>query len=196
MHVDVIFSFSKKKQNKNIVKKVVAEDGVLCDAWSWRKYGQKPIKGSPYPRSYYKCSTSKKCLARKQVEKSHLDPKVYLVTYNAEHNHPQPTRRNSLAGITRKNNVLVTNSSRKLIIDQKTCSLNSSIATHDSPKTHLVKVEDEVLVTSVQQSKGLVKYEEDHDLLEWLNSAQLSDDGWIPSKELDEFIGLEYQSHA
>ncbi|CAI9089166.1 OLC1v1023677C1 [Oldenlandia corymbosa var. corymbosa] len=60
------------------------------DSWSWRKYGQKPIKGSPYPRGYYRCSSSKGCPARKQVERSCLDPTKLLITYTCEHNHPLP----------------------------------------------------------------------------------------------------------
>lgn len=57
------------------------------DSWAWRKYGQKPIKGSPYPRGYYRCSSSKGCPARKQVERSHVDPGMLVVTYSSEHNH-------------------------------------------------------------------------------------------------------------
>lgn len=60
------------------------------DSWAWRKYGQKPIKGSPYPRGYYRCSSSKGCPARKQVERSRVDPTNLLVTYAYEHNHPLP----------------------------------------------------------------------------------------------------------
>ncbi|MCD9641084.1 hypothetical protein HAX54_026956 [Datura stramonium] len=92
------------KRRKNQLKKVcqVAADALSSDMWSWRKYGQKPIKGSPYPRGYYKCSTSKGCLARKQVERNRSDPNMFIVTYTAEHNHPKPTHRNSLAGISRQ----------------------------------------------------------------------------------------------
>lgn len=52
-------------------------------------------------RGYYRCSSSKGCMARKQVERNRSDPGMFIVTYTAEHNHPAPTHRNSLAGSTR-----------------------------------------------------------------------------------------------
>ncbi|KAL1551952.1 WRKY transcription factor [Salvia divinorum] len=91
----------RKNQHKRVVVKVSAE-GLSSDMWAWRKYGQKPIKGSPYPRSYYRCSSSKGCLARKQVEQSCTEPGMFIITYTAEHSHSQPTRRNSLAGTVRQ----------------------------------------------------------------------------------------------
>ncbi|OEL27441.1 WRKY transcription factor 22 [Dichanthelium oligosanthes] len=88
----------RSKRRKNQVKKVVCHvpaDGSSSDVWAWRKYGQKPIKGSPYP------SSSKGCAARKQVERSRSDPSTFILTYTGEHNHAAPTHRNSLAGTTR-----------------------------------------------------------------------------------------------
>nr|CAB3495130.1 unnamed protein product [Digitaria exilis] len=74
---------------------------VPSDLWAWRKYGQKPIKGSPYPRGYYRCSSSKGCSARKQVGRSRTDPSMLVITYTSDHNHPWPTQRNALAGSAR-----------------------------------------------------------------------------------------------
>uniref|UniRef100_J3L3R4 WRKY transcription factor WRKY51 n=1 Tax=Oryza brachyantha TaxID=4533 RepID=J3L3R4_ORYBR len=67
--------------------KGVGEGNTPTDSWAWRKYGQKPIKGSPFPRAYYRCSSSKGCPARKQVERSRADPETVIVTYSFEHNH-------------------------------------------------------------------------------------------------------------
>nr|ACG25409.1 WRKY transcription factor 21 [Zea mays] len=57
------------------------------DEYSWRKYGQKPIKGSPHPRGYYKCSSVRGCPARKHVERCVDDSAMLIVTYEGEHNH-------------------------------------------------------------------------------------------------------------
>lgn len=94
----------RSKRRKNQLKKVcqVPVESLSSDIWAWRKYGQKPIKGSPYPRGYYRCSSSKGCLARKQVERNRTDPTMFIVTYTCEHNHPAPTHKNSLAGSTRQ----------------------------------------------------------------------------------------------
>lgn len=65
-----------------------------------------------YNRGYYRCSSSKGCSARKQVERSRTDPNLLVITYTSEHNHPWPTQRNALAGSTRsqpsKNNTNMT----------------------------------------------------------------------------------------
>lgn len=67
------------------------------DGYNWRKYGQKQVKGSEYPRSYYKC-TNANCPMKKKVERSH-DGQVTEIVYKGEHNHPkpQPTRRLAVA---------------------------------------------------------------------------------------------------
>ncbi|KAG8389567.1 hypothetical protein BUALT_Bualt02G0242600 [Buddleja alternifolia] len=77
---------NNKKQQKN--------EGPPSDCWSWRKYGQKPIKGSPYPRGYYRCSTSKGCSAKKQVERCKTDASMLIITYTSTHNHPGPVHFN------------------------------------------------------------------------------------------------------
>ncbi|XWS76306.1 hypothetical protein CRYUN_Cryun01aG0164600 [Craigia yunnanensis] len=84
------------KKRKHRVKrsiKVPAISNKLADIppddYSWRKYGQKPIKGSPHPRGYYKCSSMRGCPARKHVERSLEEPSMLIVTYEGEHNHPR-----------------------------------------------------------------------------------------------------------
>ncbi|BBG95207.1 WRKY DNA-binding protein 7 [Prunus dulcis] len=83
---------SKKRKSK--VKRVVRVPAISMkmadippDDYSWRKYGQKPIKGSPHPRGYYKCSSQRGCLARKHVERALDDPTMLIVTYEGDHNH-------------------------------------------------------------------------------------------------------------
>nr|QGQ64083.1 WRKY transcription factor 60 [Santalum album] len=80
----------KKMRTKRVIR-VPAISMKMADIppddFSWRKYGQKPIKGSPHPRGYYKCSGVRGCPARKRVERAVEDPAMLIVTYEGEHNH-------------------------------------------------------------------------------------------------------------
>lgn len=58
----------------------------LEDGYRWRKYGQKAVKNSPYPRSYYRCTNSK-CTVKKRVERSCEDNTVVITTYEGQHCH-------------------------------------------------------------------------------------------------------------
>lgn len=82
------------KRRKHRVKRTIRVPAISskvadipADDFSWRKYGQKPIKGSPFPRGYYKCSTLRGCPARKHVERDPADPSMLIVTYEGEHRH-------------------------------------------------------------------------------------------------------------
>ncbi|KAK6133755.1 hypothetical protein DH2020_032466 [Rehmannia glutinosa] len=84
-------SKAKKKGPKRIRQPRYAfvtksEIDHLEDGYRWRKYGQKAVKNSPFPRSYYRCTNSK-CMVKKRVERSSEDPSVVITTYEGQHSH-------------------------------------------------------------------------------------------------------------
>lgn len=65
-------------------------------------------------------------MARKQVEESCSSPGMFIITYSAEHNHSQPTRRSSLAGTNRQ----------KFSALKRTSSGESCLSSTATPKQH------------------------------------------------------------
>ncbi|OMO72606.1 DNA-binding WRKY [Corchorus capsularis] len=78
-------------QEPRVVVQSSNDSEIMGDGFRWRKYGQKVVKGNPYPRSYYRC-TSLKCNVRKHVERASDDPRAFITTYEGKHNHDMPLR--------------------------------------------------------------------------------------------------------
>ncbi|KAG8374463.1 hypothetical protein BUALT_Bualt11G0134800 [Buddleja alternifolia] len=95
----------------------VREQKKSDDGYNWRKYGQKQVKGSENPRSYYKC-TFPNCPTKKKVERN-LDGHITEIVYKGSHNHPKPqsTRRSSSNSIQNPtyNNYGMPNQSNSLL---------------------------------------------------------------------------------
>ena len=77
-----------------------AVDKPADDGYNWRKYEQKQVKGSEFPRSYYKCTFSD-CSAKK-IECSDHSGRVIEIVYKSQHTHDPPrkfncTKENKLA---------------------------------------------------------------------------------------------------
>lgn len=72
-HTDVVSSMNERTSD---------------DGYNWRKYGQKLVKGSEYPRSYYKC-THPSCEVKKLFERA-PDGKIAEIIYKGTHDHPKP----------------------------------------------------------------------------------------------------------
>ncbi|TMW97540.1 hypothetical protein EJD97_005329 [Solanum chilense] len=70
----------------------------LDDGFRWRKYGQKAVKNSPFPRSYYRCTTSS-CGVKKRVERSIQDTSIVITTYEGVHTHPCPVTPRGWVGV-------------------------------------------------------------------------------------------------
>ncbi|KAH7622294.1 putative WRKY transcription factor 33 [Nannochloris sp. 'desiccata'] len=77
------------------------EHAANDDGYNWRKYGEKHVKNSNFPRSYYKCSYPG-CSVKKIVERNSEGGISQAILKGGEHNHPRPNA--ARAGIIAEGN--------------------------------------------------------------------------------------------
>ncbi|KAL6845100.1 hypothetical protein ACP4OV_024595 [Aristida adscensionis] len=80
-------SGKKKASRPRFAFQTRSVNDILDDGYRWRKYGQKAVKNSAHPRSYYRC-THHTCNVKKQVQRLAKDTSIVVTTYEGVHNHP------------------------------------------------------------------------------------------------------------
>ncbi|XP_041009573.1 probable WRKY transcription factor 13 [Juglans microcarpa x Juglans regia] len=76
----------RKVREPRFCFKTMSDVDVLDDGYKWRKYGQKVVKNTQHPRSYYRC-TQDNCRVKKRVERLAEDPRMVITTYEGRHAH-------------------------------------------------------------------------------------------------------------
>lgn len=76
----------RKMREPRFCFQTMSEVDVLDDGYKWRKYGQKVVKDTHHPRSYYRC-TQDNCRVKKRVERLAEDPRMVITTYEGRHVH-------------------------------------------------------------------------------------------------------------
>lgn len=106
----------------------------LEDGYRWRKYGQKAVKNSPYPRSYYRC-TNTKCSVKKRVERSFEDPSIVITTYEGQHTHQSPALLRSSGGDQAAAHIAERSTTNSLPPFSTQSSLNFPLQIMQAPRT-------------------------------------------------------------
>uniref|UniRef100_A0A7N0UYR1 WRKY domain-containing protein n=1 Tax=Kalanchoe fedtschenkoi TaxID=63787 RepID=A0A7N0UYR1_KALFE len=86
MKMKKIKSSRRKVREPRFCFKTQSDVDVLDDGYKWRKYGQKVVKNTQHPRSYYRCSQDS-CRVKKRVERLAEDPRMVITTYEGRHAH-------------------------------------------------------------------------------------------------------------
>ncbi|CAN4113596.1 unnamed protein product [Withania somnifera] len=75
------------KRRKTSESNIKESSDLVDDGHAWRKYGQKQIHNSTYPRHYFRCTHKydQKCQASKQVQKIQDNPPLFRTTYYGHH---------------------------------------------------------------------------------------------------------------
>ncbi|XP_030456120.1 probable WRKY transcription factor 70 [Syzygium oleosum] len=75
------------KRRKTSDTQTRLDHNLIDDGHQWRKYGQKAILNSEFPRNYFRCThkIDQGCQATKQVQKIKDDPTVYRTIYQGHH---------------------------------------------------------------------------------------------------------------
>nr|WQM79986.1 WRKY transcription factor 33 [Camellia sinensis] len=133
------------------------------DGYNWRKYGQKQVKGSENPRSYYKC-THPSCPTKKKVERT-LDGHITEIVYKGSHNHakPQSSRRSSSSHLIQpssSNNMDTSNQSNAL-------SGNAQMDSVATPENSSVSFGEDDFNQGSSMSKSDDDNENEHEAKRW-----------------------------
>ncbi|XP_057874091.2 probable WRKY transcription factor 3 isoform X2 [Cryptomeria japonica] len=138
------------------------------DGYNWRKYGQKHVKGSEYPRSYYKC-THPSCPTKKKVERS-LDGQVTEIVYKGVHNHPkpQPSRRTGAARVAHEEGETTVGSAATIKVEDPSSTPPGQTSSHlesaDTPEHSSISAsEDDDARTQADKLLGDDAEEDEHD---------------------------------